>query len=61
MVLGHIKLLYPEAPIFGLGVSYGGIILGTYLVEKENSAIGSLDAVMFISTPFDPYPGNFDK
>lgn len=56
-VIQHIKDSYPDAPVLALGVSLGGIILGNYLAEQREAAIGLLDAAMLVSVCFDPFKG----
>lgn len=50
-VLNHIKTKYPGSPIYAVGISLGGIILGHYLsTSKSNSLIS---AALLISVAFD--------
>jgi len=56
-VVNHIHDTYPDAPVLALGVSLGGIILGNYLAEQGEKAIGLLNAAMMVSVCFDPFKG----
>lgn len=56
-VVHHIKATYPDAPVLALGVSLGGIILGNYLAEQGEKAVGLLNAAMMVSVCFEPFKG----
>uniref|UniRef100_A0A8D3C8Q8 Phospholipase ABHD3 n=1 Tax=Scophthalmus maximus TaxID=52904 RepID=A0A8D3C8Q8_SCOMX len=50
-VVGHIKGLYPQAPVLGAGVSMGGMLLLNYLARKRTES--GLVAGFTISVPWD--------
>ncbi|XP_064382894.1 phospholipase ABHD3-like isoform X2 [Halichondria panicea] len=52
-VVHRIQCLYPEAPIVGLGVSLGGMILTQYLHKLGNKC--NLNAAIAISMVWDPF------
>ncbi|XP_054715192.1 phospholipase ABHD3-like [Uloborus diversus] len=54
-VLGYIKERYPDRPIYGVGISLGGIILGHYLAESRSDSL--VCAALLISTAFDIHAG----
>lgn len=54
-VLSHILKLYPKSPIYGVGISLGGIILGHYLSKSGTNSCVS--AALLISTAFDIHAG----
>lgn len=56
-VLQHIKTRYPQAPVMGVGISLGGIILGNYLADKGEEAKQYLVATFLVSVCFDPPHG----
>ncbi|GFO49640.1 abhydrolase domain-containing protein 3 [Plakobranchus ocellatus] len=51
VVIDHIKKKYPEAPLMGVGISLGGILLFNYLAHHGDSA--SICAAMCISAPYN--------
>ncbi|CAG5121956.1 unnamed protein product [Candidula unifasciata] len=51
LVIRHIKDKYPDAPLMGVGVSLGGIILFNYLASEGSKA--ELIAAMIISPAYD--------
>lgn len=51
-VVRHVKLKYPNAPIGGVGISLGGLILGYYLANQSTEE-QLFCASMLISVPFD--------
>ncbi|BFZ18243.1 hypothetical protein BsWGS_21282 [Bradybaena similaris] len=51
LVIHHIKERYPDAPLMGVGVSLGGIILFNYLAREGSKA--ELIAGMIISPAYD--------
>ncbi|XP_065218687.1 phospholipase ABHD3 [Planococcus citri] len=53
-VVHHVKNKYPNAPIGGMGVSLGGLILGNYLC-RESPEERLFNAGMLISVPFDVF------
>ncbi|XP_061901995.1 phospholipase ABHD3-like [Entelurus aequoreus] len=50
-VVSHVKSLHPQAPIFGAGVSLGGMILLNYLGRKGSES--GMVAGLTISVPWD--------
>ncbi|XP_035227188.1 phospholipase ABHD3-like [Stegodyphus dumicola] len=54
-VLEHISRKYPEFPIYGVGISLGGIILGHYLAESKSRS--TISAAFLISVAFDIHAG----
>lgn len=47
----HIKQKCPEASLYGLGISLGGVILGQYLSSTSDKSC--LDAAFICCSPFD--------
>jgi len=56
-ILAHIKARHPKAPVIGVGISLGGIILGNYMAEKGESAREFLVATFLESVCFDTFKG----
>jgi len=56
-ILAHIKARHPKAPVVGVGISLGGIILGNYLADKGESARDFLVATFLESVCFDTFKG----
>jgi len=56
-ILNHLKLRYPRAPVLGVGISLGGIILGNYLTDQGHKARDKVVAAMLISVCFDTFEG----
>ena len=54
-VVNHIKITYPNAPLLALGASLGAMVLGNYLAEQGDKAVGLLNAGMMVSACFDPF------
>ncbi|XP_072038020.1 phospholipase ABHD3-like [Amphiura filiformis] len=52
-VVSHIKKLYPDAPLLGVGASIGGIILFNYLAKYGSEA--QMVAAMTISVAYDMF------
>ncbi|XP_037101383.1 phospholipase ABHD3-like isoform X2 [Syngnathus acus] len=53
LVIQHVKSLYPQAPVFGLGVSLGGMLLLNYLGRKGGQS--GLVAGLTVSVPWDAF------
>lgn len=56
-VIQHIRSKYPDAPIGGVGVSMGGLILGNYMASRGKEGCDQLAAAMLISVPWDVFKG----
>ncbi|XP_054617931.1 phospholipase ABHD3-like isoform X2 [Dunckerocampus dactyliophorus] len=55
-VVLHVKTLYPQAPIFGAGVSMGGMLLLNYLGRKGSES--GIVAGLTVSVPWDALKSN---
>ncbi|XP_075233529.1 abhydrolase domain containing Hydr1 isoform X2 [Lycorma delicatula] len=56
-VLEHIKAKYPDAPVGGVGISMGGLILGNYMACRGKEAGDYLAAGMLVSVPWNVFKG----
>lgn len=53
-VLERLRERHPDRPIFGVGVSLGGCVLGNLLGREGERACQWLDGAMLLSPPYDP-------
>lgn len=53
LVVNHIKSRYPDAPILGVGVSLGGLILTNYLAKTGRDC--RMVAAMSVSAAWNPF------
>ncbi|XP_025414841.1 protein ABHD1-like [Sipha flava] len=52
-VIIHIKKKYPNTILGGIGVSMGGLLLGSFLQSNEQHTHKHFSAVMLLSVPWD--------
>ncbi|CAI9739203.1 Hypothetical predicted protein [Octopus vulgaris] len=52
-VVNHVKNCYPEAPLFGVGISLGGMIMTGYLAKCGENAV--FQAAMAVSAAWDSF------
>lgn len=53
-VLEHFRERYPDRPIFGIGISLGGNVLGKLLGEEGENARLWMDGAFLLSPPYEP-------
>lgn len=53
----HVHRRYPHAPLMATGISLGGMILGNYLVTRQERAAEHLVAAMVLSIPWNVFVG----
>ena len=58
VAIEYIKTKFPDSPLMAIGISYGGIILGNYLADRNAQAKKYLIGAMLISASFNPYKCN---
>ncbi len=52
--LTRLRDRYPDQPVYAIGISLGGNVLGKWLGEQGVRACAYVDAAAMVSPPFDP-------